>query len=166
MKEFAAGNIQILFSTTVIEVGVDVANATIMVIEHAERFGLSQLHQLRGRVGRGSEKSYCILKTPAPISETAEKRLRIMTETNDGFKIAEEDMSIRGWGEFFGTRQHGLPAFKMANPVLDQKILQQARKDAFELVSRDPHLREEENSLLRSYFIENYGDRYNFINIG
>lgn len=123
MRSFSDGNIDILFSTSVIEVGVDVPNATIMIIEHAERFGLSQLHQLRGRVGRGRNKSYCILKTPAKISETAQKRLQMMVTTNDGFQIAEEDLRLRGWGDFFGTRQHGINYFKIANPVLDNDIL-------------------------------------------
>jgi len=149
----------------VIEVGVDVPNATIMVIEHAERFGLSQLHQLRGRVGRGSNKSFCILKTPYQISEIAQKRLQIMTETTDGFQIAEEDLRIRGWGDFFGTRQSGLPDFKIVNPVLDQNILQRARKDAFKVVNDDPHLRKDENIHLRAYFVSRYGDKVNYFNI-
>ncbi len=165
MRDFSEGKIDILFSTTVIEVGVDVPNATIMVIEHAERFGLSQLHQLRGRVGRGLKKSYCILKTPYRISETAQKRLQIMTETSDGFQIAEEDLRIRGWGDFFGTRQSGLPVFKIANPVSDQSILQTARKDAFELIKNDPHLRKEENSQLKEYFIAHYKDKVKYFNI-
>jgi ATP-dependent DNA helicase RecG len=165
MRGFSEGNIDILFSTTVIEVGVDVPNATIMVIEHAERFGLSQLHQLRGRVGRGSKKSYCILKTPYQISETAQKRLQIMTETSDGFQIAEEDLRIRGWGEFFGTRQSGLPVFKLANPVLDQQILVATRKDAFEIIKNDPQLRSEENSDLKAYFILHYQEKVKYYNI-
>jgi ATP-dependent DNA helicase RecG len=165
MRDFSEGKIDILFSTTVIEVGVDVPNATIMVIEHAERFGLSQLHQLRGRVGRGLKKSYCILKTPYRISETAQKRLQIMTETSDGFQIAEEDLRIRGWGDFFGTRQSGLPEFKIANPVSDQSILQTARKDAFEIIKNDPHLRKEENSQLKEYFIAHYKDKVKYYNI-
>jgi ATP-dependent DNA helicase RecG len=165
MRGFSEGNIDILFSTTVIEVGVDVPNATIMVIEHAERFGLSQLHQLRGRVGRGSKKSYCILKTPYQISETAQKRLQIMTESSDGFQIAEEDLRIRGWGEFFGTKQSGLPVFKLANPVLDQQILLTTRKDAFEIIKNDPQLRNEKNSSLREYFVLNYHDKVKYYNI-
>jgi ATP-dependent DNA helicase RecG len=165
MREFSSGKIDILFSTTVIEVGVDVPNATIMQIEHAERFGLSQLHQLRGRVGRGEKKSYCILKTPPHISETAQKRLQIMTKTIDGFQIAEEDLQIRGWGEFFGTRQHGMPSFKIANPVLDQDILQIARADAFNLIKQDLHLRKSENFPLRTYFVANYGERIKYIKI-
>jgi ATP-dependent DNA helicase RecG len=165
MHDFSKGNIDILFSTTVIEVGVDVQNATIMVIEHSERFGLSQLHQLRGRVGRGLKKSYCILKTPYQVSETAQKRLQIMTETSDGFQIAEEDLRIRGWGDFFGTRQSGLPVFKIANPVLDQDILQTARRDAFEIVNIDPHLRKDENNHLKEYFISQYKEKVKYFNI-
>jgi ATP-dependent DNA helicase RecG len=165
MREFSQGKIQILFATTVIEVGVDVANATIMLIEHAERFGLSQLHQLRGRVGRGQKKSYCILKTPDRVGEIARERLKIMIHSSDGFFIAEEDLKIRGWGEFFGTRQHGLPAFKLANPIIDQKILQASRKDAFELVKKDPHLRSKEHLNLRKYFMENFSEKLEYINI-
>jgi ATP-dependent DNA helicase RecG len=165
MQDFSNGKINILFSTTVIEVGVDVPNATVMVIEHAERFGLSQLHQLRGRVGRGLKKSFCILKTPNHISEIAQKRLQIMTETTDGFQIAEEDLRIRGWGDFFGTRQSGLPVFKIANPVLDQDILQTARKDAFAVVKSDPHLRKDENIHLKEYFISHYKEKVNYFNI-
>jgi ATP-dependent DNA helicase RecG len=166
MRAFTNGHLDILFSTTVIEVGVDVPNATIMLIEHAERFGLSQLHQLRGRVGRSNKKSYCILKTPAQISETARARLKIMTETNDGFRIAEEDLTLRGWGEFFGTRQHGLPAFKLANPLADNELLKAARQDAFKLVDEDPHLRSKENSRLKYYFTENYADKIAYYKIG
>jgi len=165
MRGFSEGKIDILFATTVIEVGVDVANATIMVIEHAERFGLSQLHQLRGRVGRGSKKSYCILKTPYKISETAQKRLQIMTESSDGFLIAEEDLRLRGWGDFFGTRQSGLPAFKLANPVFDQDILQIARKDAFKIINGDPHLRKQEHNALRDFFMQTYKDKVKYYNI-
>jgi len=165
MRGFAEGKIHILFSTTVIEVGVDVANATIMLIEHAERFGLSQLHQLRGRVGRGKKKSYCILKTPHQVGEVAQKRLKIMTNSTDGFLIAEEDLRIRGWGEFFGTRQHGLPAFRLANPIIDHEILTTSRKDAFQLINEDPHLRLQKNSPTKKHFLENFADRINYINI-
>jgi ATP-dependent DNA helicase RecG len=165
MRKFSAGKIDILFSTTVIEVGIDVPNATLMVIEHAERFGLSQLHQLRGRVGRGLKKSYCILKTPYRISETAQKRLQIMADSSDGFQIAEEDLRIRGWGDFFGTKQSGIPVFKLANPVLDQRLLQSARKDAFEIIKKDPHLRSDENSELKEYFILQYQDKVKYFNI-
>lgn len=165
LRAFLAGEIDVLFSTTVIEVGVDAPNATIMLIEHAERFGLSQLHQLRGRVGRSNKKSYCILKTPAHVNETARARLEIMTATNDGFRIAEQDLTIRGWGEFFGTRQHGLPVFKLANPVLDSELLKEARQDAFEIVAEDPHLRIPANSGLKTYFEENYAEKLTYFKI-
>jgi len=130
MRRFIAGEIQILVSTTVIEVGVDVPNASVMVVEHAERFGLSQLHQLRGRVGRGAEQSYCVLLASDKQTEVARQRLGIMEETNDGFKIAEKDLEIRGPGEVMGTRQAGLPEFRVANLVRDLDILQHARKEA------------------------------------
>jgi ATP-dependent DNA helicase RecG len=130
MRRFIAGEIQILVSTTVIEVGVDVPNASVMVVEHAERFGLSQLHQLRGRVGRGAEQSFCVLLASDKQTEVARERLGIMEETNDGFKIAEKDLEIRGPGEVMGTRQAGLPEFRIANLVRDLNILQDARKEA------------------------------------
>jgi ATP-dependent DNA helicase RecG len=130
MRRFVKGDIQILVSTTVIEVGVDVPNASVMVIEHAERFGLSQLHQLRGRVGRGAEQSYCVLLASDKQTDVARERLGIMEETNDGFKIAEKDLEIRGPGEIMGTRQAGLPEFRVANLVRDLDILQAARKEA------------------------------------
>jgi ATP-dependent DNA helicase RecG len=130
MRRFVKNEIQILVSTTVIEVGVDVPNASVMVIEHAERFGLSQLHQLRGRVGRGAQQSYCVLLASDKQTEVARERLGIMEETNDGFKIAEKDLEIRGPGEIMGTRQAGLPEFRIANLVRDLEILQAARKEA------------------------------------
>jgi len=130
MRCFIAGEIQILVSTTVIEVGVDVPNASVMVVEHAERFGLSQLHQLRGRVGRGADKSYCVLLASDKQTSVARERLGIMEETNDGFRIAEKDLELRGPGEVMGTRQAGLPEFRIANLVRDLDILQAARKEA------------------------------------
>ena len=130
MRRFVAGEIQILVSTTVIEVGVDVPNASVMVVEHAERFGLSQLHQLRGRVGRGAEQSYCVLLASDKQTEVARERLGIMEQTNDGFKIAEKDLELRGPGEIMGTKQAGLPEFRVANLVRDLDILQAARKEA------------------------------------
>ena len=130
MRSFVSGEIQILVSTTVIEVGMDVANASVMVVEHAERFGLSQLHQLRGRVGRGAEKSYCILLTSDKTISVAEERLRIMAKTNDGFVIAEKDLELRGAGELLETRQSGLPEFRIGNLIRDQQILEKARKEA------------------------------------
>ena len=130
MRRFVAGEIQILVSTTVIEVGVDVPNASVMIVEHAERFGLSQLHQLRGRVGRGAEKSYCVLLTSDKQTAVAVERLGIMAQTNDGFVIAEKDLELRGPGELLGTKQSGLPEFRVANIVRDQQFLEAARKEA------------------------------------
>jgi ATP-dependent DNA helicase RecG len=130
MSAFVAGETKILVSTTVIEVGVDVPNASVMIVEHAERFGLSQLHQLRGRVGRGAEKSYCILLTSDKKTAVAEERLGIMAQTNDGFRIAEKDLELRGPGELLGTKQSGLPEFRIGNIVRDQVILEQAKHEA------------------------------------
>jgi len=140
MASFKKGGIDLLVSTTVIEVGVDVPNAAMMLIVHAERFGLSQLHQLRGRVGRGGSQSYCFLLMYEPVSEDARRRLDIMIKTNDGFKIAEEDLDIRGPGEFFGTRQAGMPDLKLANIVRDARLLDTARKEAFALIDKDAEL--------------------------
>lgn len=140
MASFKKGTIDVLVSTTVIEVGVDVPNAAMMLIVHAERFGLSQLHQLRGRVGRGGSQSYCFLLAYEPVSEDARRRLDIMVKSSDGFKIAEEDLSIRGPGEFFGTRQAGMPDLKIANIIRDARLLDTARKEAFALTDKDAEL--------------------------
>lgn len=148
MTKFKLNVFQILVATTVIEVGVDVPNASIMVIEHAERFGLAQLHQLRGRVGRGEYQSYCILMTSYNLSADGRKRLQTMVETNDGFKISDVDLEMRGPGEIFGTRQSGLPDFKIANIAQDSKILQEARRTAFEIIEKDPHLRSNEHTMI------------------
>jgi len=137
MRRFAYGELNILVATTVIEVGVDVPNATVMVIEHAERFGLSQLHQLRGRIGRGSGKSFCILMTGGKVSEEGERRLDAMVRTHDGFQIAELDLELRGPGEFFGTRQAGMPNFNVANLIRDRQILEAAKREATAVLS-DP----------------------------
>jgi ATP-dependent DNA helicase RecG len=130
MRRFQNGELQILVATTVIEVGVDVPNATVMVIEHAERFGLAQLHQLRGRIGRGAAKSYCILMTGGKVTEEGERRLDAMVRTNDGFQIAELDLELRGPGEFFGTRQAGMPSFRVANLIRDRQLLELAKREA------------------------------------
>ncbi|MGC2261401.1 MAG: ATP-dependent DNA helicase RecG, partial [Candidatus Sulfotelmatobacter sp.] len=130
MRMFQKGELQILVATTVIEVGVDVPNATVMVIEHAERFGLAQLHQLRGRIGRGAAKSFCILMTGGKVTEEGERRLDAMVRTNDGFQIAELDLELRGPGEFFGTRQAGLPNFRVANLIRDRQLLELAKREA------------------------------------
>lgn len=140
MADFKSGNIQILVCTTVIEVGVDVPNATIMLIIHAERFGLAQLHQLRGRVGRGTDRSYCLLVTYGTITEEAMRRLDIMVASNDGQRIAEEDLNIRGPGEFLGVLQSGIADFKVAHLVRDVKLLDGARTDAFDLIEQDPEI--------------------------
>jgi ATP-dependent DNA helicase RecG len=133
MRDFKENRIQILVSTTVIEVGVNVPNASVMVVEHAERFGLSQLHQLRGRIGRGSRQSYCVLMTDVKQSREARSRLRTMEETSDGFRIAEADLKLRGPGDFLGTRQSGLPEFRFADILSDQYLLEIAKNTALEL---------------------------------
>ena len=152
MNRFVGGEIDVLVSTTVIEVGVNVPNASLMVIENAERFGLSQLHQLRGRVGRGEHQSYCILFCQGG-NDVTRQRMEIMKETNDGFKIAEKDLELRGPGEFFGTRQHGVPELKIANLYLDMPIVKTAGKAAAAILENDPELNMEENRILR-YKIE------------
>lgn len=159
MKEFYQNKIQVLVSTTVIEVGVDVPNANVMMIEHAERFGLSQLHQLRGRVGRGEHKSFCLLAMGPASSPEAYERCRIMEETDDGFKISEYDLELRGPGEFLGTRQSGLPEFKMANLVRDVDILQLAKKKAFEILQSDPQLSKSSHKLIRDELLRRYKNR-------
>lgn len=166
MQKFKAGDIQILVSTTVIEVGIDVENATVVLIEHAERFGLTQLHQLRGRVGRGKQKSMCILLTYGYLTDTAMKRIKVMEGTNNGFKIAEEDLEIRGPGELFGTRQHGALNLKNANLMTDQKLLEQAREDAFSLVEQDHQLAREEHSVIKKTYQKRYKGRYDLIRVG
>ena len=157
MRLFRAGECHVLVSTTVIEVGVDVPNANLMIIEHAERFGLSQLHQLRGRVGRGVHKSFCILMAGYAVSDDSRTRLEIMEKTTDGFKIAEADLEIRGPGELLGARQSGLTGFKLANLVRDVKLLQEARAAAFEVFKRDPQLELRENELLRRELLRAHG---------
>ncbi|MDD8017767.1 MAG: ATP-dependent DNA helicase RecG [Bacteroidota bacterium] len=183
MQQFKKNQINILVATTVIEVGIDVANATIMIIENAERFGLSQLHQLRGRVGRGAEQSYCILLTDSTYQkkklqlatnrsqarqeiQATGKRLATMVETNDGFKIAEVDLELRGAGDYFGTRQSGLPGFHVANIVTDTDILSIARKEAFDLVARDPHLSRTENKSVKKEFEYVFKDLLSYVRVG
>lgn len=163
MRRFKAGEVQILVSTTVVEVGVDVPNATVMVIEQAERFGLAQLHQLRGRVGRGKEQSYCILVT-GKMNEIARERIRTLVDSTDGFYIAEMDMKLRGPGEFFGTKQAGLPALRFANLLRDQEILDLARREAAAFVSRPPS----EEALRRAitYIREHWQRRYALALVG
>ncbi len=157
MKQFRAHEIDVLVSTTVIEVGVDVPNATIMIIEHSERFGLSQLHQLRGRVGRGQHKSFCVMIMGYAVSQETRERVEFMEKTNDGFKVAEFDLQIRGPGEFMGARQSGLPGFKMANLVRDFEILKIARDHAFEIIAADPKLQKKEHALLKEEVLKSFG---------
>jgi ATP-dependent DNA helicase RecG len=140
MRRFRTCELDVLVATTVIEVGIDIPNATVMVIEHPERFGLAQLHQLRGRVGRGGHQSYCILMGPRMFADEARERLNAFARTTDGFKIAEEDLRLRGPGEFLGTRQSGLPDLRAANIIRDADLLEKARTEAFELVQQDPGL--------------------------
>jgi ATP-dependent DNA helicase RecG len=130
MEAFAAGDLQILVATTVVEVGVDVPNATVMLVEHAERFGLSQLHQLRGRVGRGAHQAWCCLLYQSPLSDEARARLKALTETTDGFEIAERDLVLRGPGDFFGTRQAGIPTFRVIDLMRDRAIVERVRQEA------------------------------------
>lgn len=150
MRSFKTGEMDILVSTTVIEVGVNVPNANIMLILNAERFGLAQLHQLRGRIGRGKYKSYCILINDSSNS-TARERMRMLQSTSDGFKISEKDLELRGPGEFFGTKQHGLPQLKAANLLKDMDVLKTAQEDAIQIISQDPELLSEENALIKAY---------------
>ncbi len=159
MADFKAGGIHLLVATTVIEVGIDVPNATVMVIEHAERFGLSQLHQLRGRVGRSSHQSHCILIASDRLSADGVKRLRVMEATSDGFRIAEADLEIRGPGDFLGTRQAGLPDFRVANILRDGRLLEEARREAFTLVERDPELHLPEHQSLKEELVKRWGGR-------
>ena len=158
MERFKNGKIDILISTTVIEVGVDVPNSNIMVVENAERFGLAQLHQLRGRVGRGEYKSYCILKYEGK-GETIRKRMKVMCETNDGFVISEKDLELRGSGDFFGTMQHGLPEFKIANLFEDIEMLKKVQVVAMEILEKDSKLEKEENKPLRRLIQDKFKDR-------
>jgi ATP-dependent DNA helicase RecG len=163
MERFQRGETKILVSTTVIEVGVDVPNATVMVIEQAERFGLAQLHQLRGRVGRGAEQSYCILVTEK-MNPTANERIRTLVESCDGFYIAEMDMKLRGPGEFFGTRQSGLPALHIGNILRDADILEIARNEAAAFVAHPP----QESDLRRAieFIRDHWQRRYGLVQVG
>ena len=165
MADFRAGNIDVLVSTVVIEVGVDVPNATIMVIENANRFGLAQLHQLRGRIGRGHSKSYCLLFAETE-DETAISRLNIMTRSRDGFEIAEHDLKLRGPGELLSARQHGLPDLKIANIVDDFELLNLARRDAFSMIADDPTLTQPTHSTLRHEIIHRFGDKLGLVDVG
>ena len=166
MQRFKAGEIHVLVATTVIEVGIDVPNASVMLIEHAERFGLSQLHQLRGRVGRGPWKSYCILLTSGRLGEDAQRRVEAMVETNDGFRIAEVDLQLRGPGEFFGTRQSGLPEFRAADLLRDAAVLEDARREAQAIVAVDPELRDPVHRGLRQALLTRWRGKLELASVG
>jgi len=167
MRRFQAHQIDVLVSTTVIEVGVDVANATMMVIEHAERFGLSQLHQLRGRIGRGSAKSFCVLMTGGRVSEEAEQRLDNMVRTTDGFEIAEKDLELRGPGEFFGTKQAGMPSLRVANLIRDRKLLELAKQEAAALVGGSAQdVSKDEAAQAIRYLRAHWNRRYGLVEAG
>jgi ATP-dependent DNA helicase RecG len=153
MQRFVKGDTQIMVSTTVIEVGVNVPNASVMIIESAEKFGLSQLHQLRGRVGRGAEKSYCILMTSTKIGADAKQRIKIITSTGNGFEVAEKDMELRGPGDIEGTRQSGELALRLSDLVKDKPILEAARIYAEEIIDKDPQLESADNLNLKSYLM-------------
>jgi ATP-dependent DNA helicase RecG len=164
MKDFKDKKIKVLVATTVVEVGIDIPNATIMIIEDAQRYGLSQLHQLRGRVGRGAEQSYCIL-IGKNLDDVSKKRLEIMVETTDGFKIAEEDLDIRGPGEFFGIRQSGMLNFTCTDLSKDKDILDKAREIAFRIIKEDPQLRSPEHNVIRDTFIKNFKESIKLMDI-
>jgi ATP-dependent DNA helicase RecG len=166
MRAFKAGELHLLVSTTVIEVGIDVPNASVMLIEHAERFGLSQLHQLRGRVGRGPFKSYCILLTRGTPGDDARRRIEAMVATTDGFRIAEVDLEIRGPGEFFGTRQSGLPEFRVADLLRDAVLLEDARVQAQAIVAMDRDLRAPEHRGLRSALLSRWRGKLDLASVG
>jgi ATP-dependent DNA helicase RecG len=165
MRDFKKGKIDLLVSTVVVEVGIDVPNATVMLVENAERFGLAQLHQLRGRVGRGGYESYFILLSD-PKTEEAAGRLKAIENTLDGFQIAEADLDIRGPGEFFGTRQHGLPEIRFGNLIKDFGIMELARKEAFALIAKDPDLCEEHHGALREALMRRFGGRRDLVKVG
>jgi ATP-dependent DNA helicase RecG len=163
MQRFKEGLIKILVSTTVIEVGMDVSNASVMVVEQAERFGLAQLHQLRGRVGRGAAQSYCILVTEK-MNDTARERIRTLVDSTDGFYISEMDLKLRGPGEFFGTKQSGLPSLRVANILRDAEILEVARREAVDFIARPPS----EDDLRRAvaYIRDHWQRRYGLVTVG
>jgi ATP-dependent DNA helicase RecG len=164
MENFKKGEFQVLVSTTVIEVGVDVPEATVMVVEHAERFGLAQLHQLRGRVGRGNRESFCFLVTSRSAGEDSIRRLKVLESTSDGFKIAEADLAFRGPGEIFGTRQSGLGDFKVADLRRDYDILKLAREESQRLVRENPELEGLED--LKELMRHRFGSKFDFVEVG
>lgn len=167
MERFREGEVHLLVATTVIEVGVDVPNATVMVVEHAERFGLAQLHQLRGRVGRGTDgtASLCVF-IAEPTTDQGRQRIEAIASTNDGFQVAEMDLEIRGMGDFFGTRQSGMPPLRVAEVPKDMELLLLAKRDAQELVEADPTLHDEAHQGLRKVLLRQYGDTLGLIDVG
>ncbi len=160
MAAFLRGDIHVLAATTVVEVGVDVANATLMIVEHAERFGLSQLHQLRGRVGRGAHASTCALLYQPPLGPASRARLDALVETTDGFDIAERDLALRGPGDFFGTRQSGLPTLRVADLIRDHQLMEEARRDAVEFLDRAG------TEPLVKYLSANWATRFGLVDVG
>jgi ATP-dependent DNA helicase RecG len=165
MRRFREGDLDILVATTVLEVGIDVPNATVMLIEHADRFGLSQLHQMRGRVGRGTMESFCLLVAD-PATEEARARLDALVNFSDGFRIAEEDLKIRGPGEFFGERQHGLAELRIADPLRQLHILKAAREDAVRVITGDPLLKERVHQEIRRQLHRRFPGFEKFIEVG
>ena len=163
MQRFREGRVKILVSTTVIEVGMDVPNASVMVIEQAERFGLAQLHQLRGRVGRGAAQSYCLLVTEK-MNDTARARIRTLVESTDGFYISEMDLKLRGPGEFFGTKQSGLPSLRVANILRDGEILEIARREAVDFIAHPPDLEDLRRAV--TYIRDHWQRRYGLVTVG
>jgi ATP-dependent DNA helicase RecG len=165
MRRFKDKELDILIATTVLEVGIDISSATCMVVEHAERFGLSQLHQLRGRVGRGQKDSFCILLAESR-TETAQARMEAMVKYSDGFRIAEEDLKIRGPGEFFGERQHGLSELRIANPLTQMHLLKRSREEAVKLIGADPCLRSRQNQALKDKLLQRFPEYERFVLVG
>jgi ATP-dependent DNA helicase RecG len=170
MSRFAAGEIKILVATTVIEVGIDVPNANVIIIEHSERYGLSQLHQLRGRVGRGKHKSYCILLAQVPKSmesrRDVRRRLTVLKESNDGFYIAEKYLEFRGPGEFFGTRQSGVPGLRVGNIIRDRHLMEEARKEAFDLIDSKGNIKPQEREKIIKYVQRHWSNKFGLMLIG
>jgi ATP-dependent DNA helicase RecG len=164
MRRFRDGDIDVLVATTVIEVGIDVPNATVMLIEHPERFGLSQLHQLRGRVGRGADAAYCILL--GDVGDEARRRLEIFVGTEDGFEIARADLTLRGMGDLFGQRQSGVPTFRVADPLRDEELNLLAQEVAAEVLEQDPELTRDEHAGLRRVLSERYGRAIELFRVG
>jgi ATP-dependent DNA helicase RecG len=161
MGAFARGEVHILVSTTVVEVGVDVPNASVMLVEHAERFGLSQLHQLRGRVGRGAHQSFCVLLYQAPLTDQGRERLKALTDTTDGFAIAERDLALRGPGDFFGTRQSGMPTLRVGDLLRDHALMEEARREA--IAALDDTQRDE---ALVAFVRSSWEQRFGLVGVG